>query len=228
MDRSDESADKSWRRITYASHAENGKYGYPSPDFPPRYLYINASQPYTTATMQSPSSTPHIHNPSTPGPLTRRHPSLSIPIQTHQAINSSPLSPAQRRQSSYKSPFAPLLSASTSGSSEAPQKTFLRERFRAKCFERVKRDRDRALRRGRSRGSLSGGSSDADEDIDIEFDMEENEDDEDSVLQDEVCYRGWPPFESVQSNILSSSSEESCKMPNEKHNRPTVYRMPMK
>ena len=74
-------------------------------------------------------------------------------------------------------------------SSEDPQKTFLRERFKAKCIERAKRDRDRALRRRNSRGSLSGGSSDADEDADVkpeDVDMDDDADDEESFLQDEV------------------------------------------
>lgn len=148
--------------------------------------------------MQSSSPTSFIHDPSTPEPLTRRYPSLSIPTRTHQPINSSPLaesprsSPivlAQRRRSSYKTPFAPLINASTSGSSEDPQKAFLRERFKAKCIERAKRDRDRALRRRDSRGSLSGGSSDVDDGADVEpkdVDMDDDADDEESFLQDEV------------------------------------------
>ena len=189
--------------------------------------------------MQDSSPTPHLYNPSTPRSLTRRCPPISIP---HQPMNSSPLaesprsSPitvAQRRRSGYKTPFAPLLSTSAVGSSEDPQKTFLRERFKAKCFERAKRDRNRALKRRRSRGSLSGGSSDADDDADMESedaDMDDNADDEESFLQDEVRYRS-PSLEICKLIILpllSSSSEESCKTSNGKRTTPTVFPTPMK
>ena len=41
---------------------------------------------------------------------------------------------------------------------------FLGERFKANCFERAKRGRNRALKKRRSGGSLGGGSSDAADD----------------------------------------------------------------
>jgi hypothetical protein len=71
-------------------------------------------------------------------------------------------------------------------STEEPQKAFLRERFKARCFERAKKDRERARRRvsgsRSSDGSISGGSSDGD----AEMESEGEEDDEDTVMQDEV------------------------------------------
>src|ERR1700691_4472267 len=145
--------------------------------------------------MQSLSPTP-LNHPSTPASH-RRYPSLSI--QTYQPIHSSPLaesprsSPvisAQRRRSSYKAPFAPisLLNAKSNdlaGTTEDPQKAFLRERFKARCFERARKDRERTRRRvsgsRSSDGSFSGGSSDGD----AEMDSEGEKEDED-VMQDEV------------------------------------------
>jgi len=148
--------------------------------------------------MQSLSPTP-LNHPSTPASH-RRYPSLSI--QTYQPIHSSPLaesprsSPvisAQRRRSSYKAPFAPisLLNAKSNdlaGTTEDPQKAFLRERFKARCFERARKDRERTRRRvsdsRSSDGSFSGGSSDGD----AEMDSEGEEEDED-VMQDELFRR---------------------------------------
>jgi len=67
---------------------------------------------------------------------------------------------------------------------EEPQKAFLRERFKARCFERAKKDREIARRRVSSSrssdGSVSGGSSDA------EMEFEDEEEDEDTAMQDEV------------------------------------------
>lgn len=58
----------------------------------------------------------------------------------------------------------------------------LRERFKAKCFQRAKRDRDTALKREMSR-SVSGGSSDADDDADMASDnVDKDEDDQEPVL----------------------------------------------
>jgi hypothetical protein len=147
--------------------------------------------------MQNSSPSPPNH-PSTPGNSPKRHPSLSI--QTYQPMHSSPLaespksSPvisAQRRKSSYKTGL-PLISpfnvktGNSNGTTEEPQKAFLRERFRARCFERAKKDREKAMRRVNSSrssdGSASGGSSDGD----AEMDSEGEEVDEDTMMQDEV------------------------------------------
>lgn len=89
----------------------------------------------------------------------------------------------QRRRSSYKPTF-PLLFNTTGHSApvEEPQKSFLRERFKARCFERVKKDREKARRK--ASGSSDGGSSDADGDFDMDDDEESDTDD--SLMQDEV------------------------------------------
>lgn len=148
--------------------------------------------------MQNSSPTPFY--PSTPGPSTRCYPALSI--QTYQPIHSSPLaesprsSPvvsAQRRRSSYKATFPTipafkLAPGNATNTVEEPQKAFLRERFKARCFERARQDREKALRRisrGRSvDGNISGGSSDGDGDADM--DSEGEEDDENTLMQGEV------------------------------------------
>jgi hypothetical protein len=78
-------------------------------------------------------------------------------------------------------------------SAESPQKAFLRERFMARCLERVRKDRERAIharRRSRSIDGPSDGSSDGPDDayMDCEdMDADEDETDE-TVMQDEVCF----------------------------------------
>ena len=124
---------------------------------------------------------------------------------THQPIHSSPLaessrsSPvtpvitAQRRRSGYKASFPSVGPSNGNGSdffgmTDEPQKVFLRERFKARCFERAKKDRERARRRvsgsRSSDGSISGGSSDGDAEMDSDGEGE----DEDTVMQDEVRF----------------------------------------
>jgi len=108
-----------------------------------------------------------------------------------ESPKSSPVISAQRRKSSYKTGL-PLISpfnvktGNSTGTTEEPQKAFLRERFRARCFERAKKDREKAMRRVNSSrssdGSASGGSSDGD----AEMDSDEEEVDEDTMMQDEV------------------------------------------
>ena len=150
-----------------------------------------------TTDMQSSSPSPS-HYPLTPGPSRKRYPSLSI--ETYQPIHSSPLaesprsSPvisAQRRRSGYKTLIPPisLFNANANdlvGSTEEPQKAFLRERFKARCLERAKKDRERARRRvsgsRSSDGSISGGSSDGD----AEMESEDEGEDEETMMEDEV------------------------------------------
>lgn len=139
-------------------------------------------------TMQSSSP---IHYPSSPSPVYRN--------VTHQPLNSSPLaSPValaqNRRRLSYKSciPSSPTPSrvftsrSVSSGSTNAvddPQKTFLRERFKARCFERAVKAREAAVRK--RRWSESEASSDG---FDIDCQDDDMEDDDDTVMQDEVCH----------------------------------------
>jgi hypothetical protein len=138
------------------------------------------------------SSSP-LHFPSSPSPAYRN--------LTHQPLNSSPLaspelsSPvalAQRRRSSYKSrvPSTPTpsriftnhsLSSGSTKTVEDPQREFLRERFKARCFERAVKAREAAVRK--RRWSESEASSDG---VDINCEDDDMEDDDETVMQDEV------------------------------------------
>ncbi|KZT70502.1 hypothetical protein DAEQUDRAFT_725433 [Daedalea quercina L-15889] len=99
---------------------------------------------------------------------------------------------ASRRQSQRRhvalggdlfSPAPVEASASTSAvpTEEAPRKTFLRERFRARCLERAQRDRERKIK-GR-RNAMSEASSEGDDEM-----MGEDEDEED-MINDELFHR---------------------------------------
>lgn len=143
------------------------------------------------------SSSPN--HPSTPCLPSRRYPSLSI--STHQPLQSSPLaspssksspiSTVQRRKSGYKAAF-PLLFSNSADSrpAEEPQKAFLRERFKARCFARAKKDREKAWSRANrnSTGSVSGGSSDGDGDFEMDDDDGEDVEGEDATMQEEVRF----------------------------------------
>ena len=74
-----------------------------------------------------------------------------------------------------------LQPASDSYNQEAPRKTVLRERFKARCLERAHKDRARKVsgRRGLSSDSSSDG-------VDADMDVEEDEETEE-LLNDEVC-----------------------------------------
>jgi hypothetical protein len=69
-------------------------------------------------------------------------------------------------------------------SAETPQKAFLRERFKARCLQRVRDDRARAVRARRWSEGTSDGSSDGFDDTMMDY--ERDEDDQDP-MQDEVC-----------------------------------------
>lgn len=69
---------------------------------------------------------------------------------------------------------------------EAPRKTVLRERLRARCLERALRDRERKIA-GR-RHARSEASSDGDDDI-MEDDDDDEEDDDEAVINDELFRR---------------------------------------
>lgn len=153
--------------------------------------------------MRSSSPTPIPAHSTTP----RRH----LSISSHQPLRSSPLasasassssprsspsSPAwltQRRRSNYKTAFPLLLrTPSADAQVEEPQKAFLRERFKARCFERVKKDRERARRRVSGRCAAGRRGSCGSSDVDGDFDMDNDEDDgdemedENTAMEDEV------------------------------------------
>jgi hypothetical protein len=71
------------------------------------------------------------------------------------------------------------------GPVEAPQKTFLRERFRARCFERAARAREKAV-------SVKRYASEASSDGFDEAMDDEDEEDDDDIMQDEVRFNHLP------------------------------------
>ncbi|KAF8970069.1 hypothetical protein BDZ97DRAFT_1652738 [Flammula alnicola] len=152
------------------------------------------------------SSSPTYNYPATPSgtrnPLQYR-PLNSSPLVTSPGSPkmSSPVAAAQaRRKSQYKArvpstptstrnPARRLFSAGDSGMTYSvgsvegdPQKVFLRNRFKARCFERAVKARDKAIR-GKRSASMIEPSSD-----DYQMDDEEEEGDED-IMQDELFRR---------------------------------------
>ncbi|CAA7268610.1 unnamed protein product [Cyclocybe aegerita] len=145
------------------------------------------------------SSSP-IYYPSTPSTL--RNPLQYRPLNSSPLAESpgksSPVAAAQaRRRSQYKAhaPTTPSqsrtstgsrngdrrvdLASYSGGSEEDSQKAFLRGRFKARCFERAVKARDKAISKKRH----SEPSSD-----DYSMDADEEEDDE-TIMQDELFRR---------------------------------------
>lgn len=67
-------------------------------------------------------------------------------------------------------------------SGEGSQKSFLREKFKARCIERAVKARAKAVRGKRYTGT-SEASSDGFDDA-----MDEDDDEDEDILQDEVCF----------------------------------------
>ncbi|KAG1867193.1 hypothetical protein DFJ58DRAFT_679188 [Suillus subalutaceus] len=138
------------------------------------------------------SSSPIFQTPSTPGRSSyysaRSHqPLASSPLASPK---SSPVAAAQaRRQAQYKarvtssSRSAAQLPCTFAGSNtpENPQKTFLRDRFKARCLERAQKQRHDKVQKQRTHSS-------SDVFFDSEMDCDEDEDDE-LVMQDELFRR---------------------------------------
>ncbi|KAG1726399.1 hypothetical protein EDB19DRAFT_1752569 [Suillus lakei] len=139
------------------------------------------------------SSSPIFQTPSTPGR------SSYYSARSHQPLASSPLASPKsspvlaaqaRRQAQYK---ARVTSSSRSASTqlpcaqagsktpENPQKTFLRDRFKARCLERAQKQRHDKVQKQRTHSS-------SDVFFDSEMDCDEDEDDE-FVMQDELFRR---------------------------------------
>ena len=117
-------------------------------------------------------SSPHM--PSSPlNPYTKGYRTPSMNASTSQAQN-------QSRRASYKAkkPLFPALL-----SPEPTQKALLRDRLKAKCVERAKKDRTKTVKR-RAEGSASNSnvfasSSDYDGSSDMEMDQDDGDDDDD-------------------------------------------------
>ncbi|KAG6813900.1 hypothetical protein H0H92_005749 [Tricholoma furcatifolium] len=151
------------------------------------------------------------HFPSTPSSTTGKKYSLASyqPLNSSPLASSpsrpddvdSPLSARRRLQFKSRTPSTPVPSSSrvrergvgSSGGSVFrdrgvpppldPQKTLLREKFRARCFERAAKARERAIQGRRSFGEPS--SDGFDEVMDAEDDVEDDED----IMQDELFRR---------------------------------------
>ncbi|KAG6856927.1 hypothetical protein H0H87_012178 [Tephrocybe sp. NHM501043] len=148
--------------------------------------------------LSSPVSTPRRYAQA--GPSNR--PLNSSPLAAHSdQADSSPVVLARRRlQFKARSPSTPVASSSrtqarvisSSGGSVFasretqapldPQKTFLREKFKARCFERAAKARDKVIKGKRY---LSEPSSDG---FDENMEGEDEEDDND-IMQDELFRR---------------------------------------
>lgn len=150
-----------------------------------------------------------IYSWTNPADSTHRpiHPS---PLASPSSPTSSPVSAAQaRRRSQYKgkSPATPLASssryhgavrsASLSGGSvfgsggsgggsalpivEDARRDMIRERFKARCLQKAKEARDRAIKQKRYEYNSSDSMAGSDDTV-----MDEDEEGDDDVLQDEV------------------------------------------
>ena len=158
--------------------------------------------------------------PSTPlaprNPLTYKPLNSSPLAHSPEWSKSSPVIAAQaRRRSQYKAltpntPNTPTRTFSNSRGSSGrlftdegniassagldPQKVFLRDRFKARCFERAAKARARAIKGKRYANQFSSDDS--------SMDYDEEEDDED-IMQDEVCLFFSITF--LQLNLFSFS-----------------------
>jgi hypothetical protein len=99
----------------------------------------------------------------------------SSPLNPNYRTNNAP----SRRRASYKSPFnAGALGKSNDDVSELPKKVW-RDKFMAKCAERMEKDRQKARRKSKSEAD---GSSDMDSsDIEMDMDMDGLDDDDHEV-----------------------------------------------
>ncbi|KAG1729521.1 uncharacterized protein EDB91DRAFT_1159470 [Suillus paluster] len=134
------------------------------------------------------SSSPIFQTPSTPGR------SSYYSARSHQPLASSPLaspksspvvSAQARRQAQYKArPLATQLPCVQAGSRtpENPQKTFLRDRFKARCLERAQKQRQDKVQKQRT-------ASSSDVFFDAEMDCDDEDEDDESIMQDELFRR---------------------------------------
>ena len=110
--------------------------------------------------------------------------------------------------------------ASVSAAIDDPQKAFLREKFKARCFERAARAREKAIRGRRYAGETS---SDGFDDV---MDDDEEEDDDD-IMQDEVPST-YLSLRSLFLHFPLSFSAESWRMLAVNSATPTEFHMFMK
>ncbi|KIJ63820.1 hypothetical protein HYDPIDRAFT_112790 [Hydnomerulius pinastri MD-312] len=117
------------------------------------------------------------HQPLNSSPLAS--PSMSSPTSAAQERRRSQYkSAAPRTQTSYRTPETTAKLLFSKSVSEDPQKTFLRERFQARCRERAQRQREKAVNSRRSSDAFSDEFMDCDE-----------EESDEAIMQDELFRR---------------------------------------
>ncbi|KAG5652640.1 hypothetical protein H0H81_004252 [Sphagnurus paluster] len=158
-----------------------------------------------------------LHFPSTPVSQRKLgfsdnpyRPANSSPLASPSTPKISPVAARRRNQFKTRTPSTPISSSSRTyfnaravGSSggpvfgsggsvatptaEDPQKTFLRQKFKAKCLERATKAREKAIKGRRYHNETS--SDGFDESMD-----DDDEEDDDSIMQDEL-------FRRIMSNV---------------------------
>lgn len=150
----------------------------------PLYQSAGGGQPPSTARAQH----PHQHA-ARAGPAPR-HP-LSSP---HQPLHH--LTPSRSSSSSTAWPASPPLPrAALDGHSSSPRQPapptvvdkLWRERFKARCSDRVRREREAALRRERERKGLILESSEADGGMDLDEDGDEQDEEVEKEVRARPC-----------------------------------------
>lgn len=120
-----------------------------------------------------------------------RTPSTPVASSSRTFPSTGSVTPTTRRS---------LFTGSVSASVQDSQKEFLREKFKARCFQRAVRAREKAIRGKRY---ASEASSDG---FDDSMDYDEEEDD-DAIMQDEVCLMCLVSYGSRSYYIYSFSAE---------------------
>ena len=132
----------------------------------------NKPHPTMSFMLATSSSPPRFANSSRPPPSSPLSPNLG-------SFSPVPRTPTRHRQYKNRDFSSPM------PTQENPRKTFLREQFKKRCFERAQKARQDQVRdRRRSSNALSSDGFDFDDDAEME--ESENQDAEDDVLNDEV------------------------------------------
>ena len=169
------------------------------PSTPPSARYLQLGHNYR------PMNSSPLASPSTPESslvaarrrtqYKHRTPSTPIPSSSHTLIN------ARAINSSGGSVFA---SGGTRDLDLDPQKSFLREKFKARCFERAAKARERAIKCKRYQ---SEASSDG---YDEAMDEDDEEDDED-IMHDEVRLALPSIVPALKRSLAFSQDNGECK-----------------
>ncbi|TFK41785.1 hypothetical protein BDQ12DRAFT_720597 [Crucibulum laeve] len=155
---------------------------------------------YEEYVLHEPRRQIHYRQQSVPSPSPKSSPLVSVQARRRSQYKSrTPSTPLPPLTSSSRS-HAPSRAISGSGSSvfsggsaglafgcasgEDSQKIFLREKFKARCFERAAKARAKAVRGRRYMGTSEASSDGFDDAMD-----EDDEEDDDDIMQDELFRR---------------------------------------